>query len=109
MEERKSPKKAAARPLIMLPEENVATTVRANTARAKYSGAPKRMAAMASSGAQVTRATPLKVPPRKEAQVAMSRALSDCPFAVSLGPSRMVAAAATVPGVPTRMAEMQPP
>ena len=73
MEERKSPKKAAARPLTMLPEENVATTVEANTARAKYSGAPKRMAAMASSGAQVTRATPLKVPqkrpPAKEATV----------------------------------------
>lgn len=67
------------------------------------------MAARASSGATETRASALKMPPMKEAMVAMSRALRDSPRAVRAGPSSMVAAAETVPGVPTRMAVMQPP
>ena len=44
-----------------------------------------------------------------EAMVAMSSAFLDSPRTVSAGPSSMVAAAATVPGVPTRMAVMLPP
>ena len=67
------------------------------------------MAAVASSGAQVTRATALKMPPKNEANVAISSALRDCPLAVSFGPSSRVAAAATVPGVPTRMARDRSP
>ena len=63
----------------------------------------------ASSGAQVTRATALKMPPKNAANVAISSALRDCPLAVSFGPSSRVAAAATVPGVPTRMAVIDPP
>ena len=93
----------------MAPEDRVATTVSAKTASAKYSAGPNDMAAVASSGAQVTRATALKMPPKNEANVAISSALRDCPLAVSFGPSSRVAAAATVPGVPTRMAVIDPP
>ena len=49
-----------------------------------------------------------KMPPMKEAMVVISNALSDSPRAVNFGPSSMVAAAAAVPGVPTRMAVMLP-
>jgi len=49
------------------------------------------------------------MPPKNEANVAISSALRDCPLAVSFGPSSRVAAAATVPGVPTRMAVIDPP
>ena len=107
--ERKRPTNAAASPLHMAPEDRVATTVSAKTASAKYSDGPNDMAAVASSGAQVTRATALKMPPKNEANVAISSALRDCPLAVSFGPSSRVAAAATVPGVPTRMAVIDPP
>ncbi len=107
--EMKSPAKADAKPFTILPDEKVATTVSAKTASAKYSAAPNCMAACASKGAQVIRAKPLIMPPIKEPHVAISSAFRDCPFAVSLGPSKTVAAAATVPGVPTKMAEIQPP
>ena len=74
-----------------------------------WSALKQSRAAVASIGAQVTRATALKMPPKKEAKVAISSALRDCPLAVSLGPSSRVAAAATVPGVPTRIAVIEPP
>ncbi len=106
---RNRPTQAEIRPLIRWPEESEATMVRPKTATAKYSGALKDMAARASSGATETRASALKMPPMKEAMVAISRALRDSPRAVRAGPSSMVAAAETVPGVPTRMAVMQPP
>ena len=67
------------------------------------------MAARASIGAMKIRARALTMPPTKEAMVAMSKARRDSPRAVRAGPSSMVAAAAAVPGVRIRMAEMEPP
>ena len=106
---RKRPSMAEMSPLTTLPEAREATTVRPKTATAKYSTAPKDMAARASSGATEMSASALSVPPTKDATVAMSSARRDSPRAVRAGPSSMVAAADTVPGVPTRMAVMQPP
>ena len=106
---RNRPTSAAMSPLTTCPDESEATTVRPNTATAKYSGAPKVMAALASSGATETSASALSVPPMNDAHVAMSSARRDSPRAVRAGPSSMVAAAETVPGVPTRMAVMHPP
>ena len=99
----------AISPLITSPEDKEDTMARPKTATAKYSGAPKDIAAFASNGAIVTRTKELNIPPIKEAIVAISRALLDSPFAVRAGPSSMVAAAATVPGVPTKIAVMHPP
>ena len=106
---RNRPASAEMSPLTRCPDDSEATTVRPNTATAKYSGAPKDMAARASIGAMKIRARALTMPPTKEAMVAMSKARRDSPRAVRAGPSSMVAAADTVPGVPTRMAVMQPP
>lgn len=94
---RKSPAAAAMSPLTNCPDDSEATTVNPNTATAKYSAAPKDMAALASSGATETRASALTVPPMKDAHVAMSSARRDSPRAVREGPSSMVAAADTVP------------
>ena len=68
----------------------------------------KSRAKCASCGATVASTIQEKMPPMKEAMVVISNALSDSPRAVNFGPSSMVAAAAAVPGVPTRMAVMLP-
>ena len=102
------PSSAAMHPLRSAPSESVATMVRPKMPREKYSGALKSSAKWASWGATVARMTQEKMPPTNEAMVVISSALRDSPRAVNRGPSSMVAAAAAVPGVPTRMAVMLP-
>ena len=95
-------------PLSNAPSDRVATMVRPKMPRAKYSGALKFRAKRASCGATPARMKQENTPPTKEATVVISRARNDSPLAVSRGPSSMVAAAAAVPGVLTRMAVMEP-
>ena len=102
------PSSAAMQPLSSAPSDSVATMVRPKMPREKYSGALKSRAKWASCGATVASTIQEKMPPMKEAMVVISNALSDSPRAVNCGPSSMVAAAAAVPGVPTRMAVMLP-
>lgn len=102
------PSSAAMQPLSSAPSDSVATMVRPKMPREKYSGALKSRAKCASWGATVASTIQEKMPPMKEAMVVISNALSDSPRAVNFGPSSMVAAAAAVPGVPTRMAVMLP-
>ena len=80
-----------------------------NTARAKYSGAPKWMAILLICGAKNRRHNALTSPPKVDAARAMSRAFLVFPFFDRGYPSSRVAAAAFVPGVLIRIAVMEPP
>ena len=51
----------------------------------------------------------LEKSPKTDAKRAISMAFRACPFLVSAGPSKVVATAAPVPGIETKMAGMLPP
>ena len=103
-----SPRQAEMQPFNKAPSAREATMVKPKKPRAKYSGALKSSAKLASCGATVVKTKQENTPPIKDAQVVISRAFRDCPFSVSLGPSSMVAAAAAVPGVLTKIAVILP-
>jgi len=74
-----SPASAAASPLIGASPARLIVTTRPNTASAKYSGAEKRSATVARSGANNARHTAENTPPMPEEIVAMPIARPACP------------------------------
>ena len=103
------PIRPAMIPLSIFLPEMLAMMVRPNTARQKYSGGPNFRASLASWGATQISTKALMVPPIQEAKVERPMARPPSPRAVNCRPSIMVAAEAGVPGVPMRMAVMEPP
>lgn len=102
------PSSAAMQPLSSAPSDSVATMVRPKMPREKYSGALKSRAKCASCGATVASTIQEKMPPMKEAMVVNFQRFERLPACGELRPFKHVAAAAAVPGVPTRMAVMLP-
>ena len=76
---------------------------------AAISGGPIIRAIIAMGPIIATVANDERKSPMAEATSAISRALRDCPFRVRAGPSKVVAMAAPVPGMLTRIAGMLPP
>ncbi len=79
------------------------------TARRKNSGALNRRASFASWGEISHKAMTLTTPPIKEETVEIPKARPLSPRLENSYPSKMVAAAAGVPGVRRRIAEIEPP
>ena len=75
----------------------------------QYSGAPNLRASLASCGEMRISMMALMVPPTQEEVVEIPTARPPSPRAANCRPSIMVAAEAGVPGVPIRMAVMEPP
>ena len=85
------------------------TTTRPNTLMARYSRGPNLTASSASSGAMNARHTTLTSPPMMDPVSDRPRASPPRPSLNILWPSWTVAMAAPVPGMPTAMAEIEPP
>ena len=73
------------------------------------SGGPIRIAIKAMGPMQRMVTTSLEKSPNTDENSAISSALRDFFFRVSAGPSKVVATAAPVPGMDTKMAGMLPP
>ena len=96
-------------PLMMLLVEREAIIVRPNAAIKKRSCAPKLNAHLAMTGAKKSRARLPTIPPQKDDTADSTNASCARPYFVISKPSIAVAAAAAVPGVLIRIAEIDPP
>ena len=101
--------KAAASPLNIFPLERDTTRVIAMVHNPKYSQGPRFTAALAISGQKNTAMTVLKNVPRKEPRTPAPNALVVCPFWLRGYASKQVAMEDGVPGIPTRVAAINPP
>jgi len=107
--EKRSPIKHIMSPLTAAPELVVEMMMRLSKTMAASSGGPT-LKAMNAIGAMKNRVrTSLEKSPKTEAYSAISKAFLPWPFLVKEGPSNVVATAAPVPGMDTRMADMLPP
>ncbi|MPM90509.1 hypothetical protein SDC9_137630 [bioreactor metagenome] len=109
MKERLIPSAPHSTPLAKLFPEMEAMMERPKTASKKNSGALNRRASFASCGEISHKASTLTTPPRKEETVEIPNARPLSPRLENSKPSSTVAAAAGVPGVLSRIAEMDPP
>ena len=76
---------------------------------AKYSCGPKLKAILANVGAMNTSAAILSMVPMKENTTPTPSALTPSPFIIIGPPSKVVATDAGVPGIFSRIAEINPP
>ena len=105
-----SPMNPPRSPFNIEPEERLVMMLSPNTASAKYSGLENFNATDASIGEKMIRQIALKTPPKVEPKVDNPRALPGCFNLVAIGyPSNVVATDAGVPGVLSRIAEIDPP
>ena len=98
-----SPKPVDARPRTKLPPAKLESAENAKTIRAKYSAGPKRIAQVASIGANRTNARIETVPPTNEAIADIARAGPPRPCFVMACPSIAVTTAEAVPGTLSRI------
>ena len=103
------PMTAEIRPLIILLEQMLTTTIRPMMPRAKYSHEPKSRATFASCGATMTMIMPLNTPPITEANTPRPSASAGRPFRAIGAPSKQVTSEAGEPGMFSRQAEIRPP
>ena len=103
------PNRPARRPRIMLPEERIATIVRAKKQIPKFSAGVNFSATSASSGAQKVRMRKEKMEPIAENTIPTPRAFIASPFFAIGCPSKQVAMEDAVPGIFSRIAEIRPP
>jgi len=89
--------------------ETVIMMPRPKKAKAKNSGGPNFKAILAICGEQKVIIKALINPPKKDAMVAMPIAFPANPFLPITYPSNTVAAAEGVPGIPIKIAEIDPP
>jgi hypothetical protein len=90
-------------------KDNMHTTLRPKMAIITCSGGPTFRAIIARRGAVKRSARELINPPKAEAKVHRARQLPASPRKVMAFPSKEVGAEAGVPGIPKRMAGMEPP
>jgi hypothetical protein len=99
----------AINPFQILFPLTLAMTDNPNSARLKNSAGPKFIVNSAIMGEANKRTNVLNNPPKVEAVKAIIKAFFAFPSRASGYPSNIVAAAALVPGVPIRMALIEPP
>ena len=104
-----SPMKHIISPLTNIPVVVAEIIMRLSKMMAASSGGPIFMARIAMGPMNKIVRISLDRSPLTEAKSAISMALRDCPFLVKAGPSNVVATAAPVPGMETRIAGMLPP
>ena len=109
MQARTKPTHPIIRPLSTLLAVREAIIVRPNRAIINRSWGPNWNANRARGGARNSSAMTLRMPPQKEEIADSTNASCGFPFSVIAYPSIAVAAAALVPGVLIKMAEMEPP
>ena len=81
-----------------------------NIAKAKYSALENCNASFANCGERIIKQSELKIPPDKLANVDSPSARPGCFRVTAMGyPSKVVAADAGVPGVFSKIAEIEPP
>ena len=107
--ENSSPVTTINKPLTNTPDEVAAMTIRASTSTAASSGGPINSAISAIGPMNRMVTISLDRSPNTEENSAISSALRACLFLVRAGPSKVVATAAPVPGIDTRIAGMLPP
>jgi hypothetical protein len=80
-----------------------------NNTNANISAGPKPIATFDTKSTDTIIMIRLKIPPKTETMTAVPKARDASPFLVIGCPSRTVAAAEGVPGIPKRIAETDPP
>ena len=104
-----SPTSIISNALINTPSDAAAMMTRLSSMIAANSGGPIISARMAMGPISTRVMRSLDISPKTDANRAISMALRPCRFLVSAGPSNVVATAAPVPGIETRIAGMLPP
>ena len=103
------PRAAEMMPLIIDSASSAAINARARISTASISGALNFNAREATRLATRMTKSVEKVSPKQLEKSAVFKALKPCPFCAMGYPSKVVATAATSPGVLMRMAEIEPP
>ena len=103
------PTASISRPLTKTPLDVPEITINARKITAASSGGPINSATTAMGPIMAMVMMSLVRSPLTEANRAISSAFRPLPFLVKAGPSKVVATAAPVPGIDTRMAGMLPP
>ena len=92
-----------------MPLIKAVTIDKARMVEPKYSQGPKPIASLESNGANRSKATELKIPPKNQAKTPIFKALIAWPLCAMVYASNTVAIEAAVPGIRNNTAETNPP